>query len=297
MATKAPSQRKSIHPDTEVGWLSLTVSDLERSLSFYTDAIGFQVLDRSPGEATLGVGRKPLLLLSEKPGAKPWPRGGRSYTGLYHFAILLPTRADLGAWVKHWLDLGHPIGQGDHIVSEALYLEDPDLHGIEIYRDRPRDQWRWENSRVVMGTGPVDIDGMIKEAEAKGLRFDGLPPGTKLGHMHLQVGDIPEAEKFYCGILGFDIMAAMPTALFISAGGYHHHIGMNVWHSRSAGPAPEDTVRLNHFTIELPDDQARTEVLSRLDAAGVPYRLEGSDVTLEDPFGNHVILCAGTGSA
>jgi len=282
--------KNSIHPGTTVGALSLTVSDLIQSLEFYRREIGFELMDHKQGSATLGAGGRPLLHLAEAPGARPWPRGGRSYTGLYHFAILVPTRADLGAWVKHWLDLGHPIGQGDHLVSEALYLEDPDGHGIEIYRDRPRDQWTWENGRVVMGTGEVDIRGMIEEAEREGKVFRGLPAGTRLGHMHLQVGNIPEAERFYNQILGFDIVAAMPTALFLSAGGYHHHIGMNTWHSLGGDRAPDDSVRLNFFTIDLPSKDALSEAVARLEAANVALRRENGRVTVDDPFGNRAIL-------
>ncbi|HEV3309056.1 MAG TPA: VOC family protein [Chloroflexota bacterium] len=293
MSTEVTAKTRTIHPDTSVGLLSLTVSDLERSLDFYTQAVGFQNLDRSGSEATLGAGGQPLLLLREQTAAKSWPRNGRSYTGLYHFAILVPTREDLGSWVKHWLDLGHPIGQGDHRVSEALYLEDPDLHGIEIYRDRPRDEWEWDNGRVRMGSDPVDIRGMIEAAERAGKRFEGLPPGTKLGHMHLQVGDIPEAERFYNHILGFDIVASMPTALFVSAGGYHHHIGMNTWHSQSAPSAPSDSVRLSFFTIDLPNETARQEVLDRLEEAGVAYHREGEHVVVDDPWGNRAVLQIG----
>jgi catechol 2,3-dioxygenase len=290
MAAEAPAQRKSIHPETQVGQLSLTISDLKRSLEFYTNAIGFQILDRTDTSATLGAGGKPLLTLEERKGADAWPRGGQSYTGLYHFAILLPSRTDLGAWIAHWLDLGHPIGQGDHGVSEALYLEDPDMHGIEIYRDRPRSDWRKQNGQILMGTGPVDIKGMIEEAAKEGVRFKGLPAGTKLGHMHLQVGDIPEAEKFYCRILGFDIVASMPSALFVSAGGYHHHIGMNTWHSQAAGQPPDSSVKLKFFTVELPSEEARQEVLERADQAGVSHSQQGEDVILDDPWDNRVLL-------
>jgi catechol 2,3-dioxygenase len=290
MASEAPPQRKSIHPETKVGQLSLTISDLDRSLEFYTSAIGFQLLGRTDTSAILGAGGKPLLSLEERKGADAWPRGGRGYTGLYHFAILLPSRADLGAWVAHWLDMGYPIGQGDHGVSEALYLEDPDMHGIEIYRDRPRAEWPRQNGQIMMGTGTVDIRGMIEEARQKGVRFNRLPPGTTLGHMHLQVGDIPEAEKFYCDVLGFDIVASMPSALFVSAGGYHHHIGMNTWHSQSAGRPPDDSVKLNLFTVELPNDDAREEVLKRLDQAQVSYARVSNDVVLDDPWGNRVLL-------
>lgn len=284
----------AIDPATGVGLLALTVSDLERSLLYYTEAIGLAVLRRDGNTATLGVADRPLLVLTAQPGAAEWPRGGRSYTGLYHFAILMPTRADLGRWLRNWLELGLPLpGQGDHIVSEALYLEDPDGHGIEVYRDRPREGWQWQNGQVRMGTGPVDIRGLLEEAARAGEPWTGQPSGTMLGHMHLQVGNIPEAATFYHGILGFDIVAQMPSALFVSAGGYHHHIGMNTWHSLGAGQAPENSVRLRYFTVDLPTDEARRAVLARLDAANIPYTEANGVVTLQDPWQNTILLQVG----
>jgi catechol 2,3-dioxygenase len=159
----------SIDPATTVGLLSLTVADLARSLTFYTQALGFALLEQTDGAATLGVGGTPLLLLTEHPGAQLWPHERHGYTGLYHFALLLPTRADLGRWLRHWLELGLPLpGQGDHLVSEALYLSDPDGHGIEVYRDRPRSAWTWVNGQVQMATDPVDLRGVLAEAERAG---------------------------------------------------------------------------------------------------------------------------------
>jgi len=295
MTSTAPDpSTATIDPGTEVGLLALTVADLERSLVFYTAAIGLAVLERSDGAATLGVAGRPILLLREQPGAEPWPRGARSYTGLCHFAILLPTRADLGRWLRNWLELGFPLpGQGDHLVSEALYLEDPDGHGIEMYRDRPREEWQWSDGQVQMATLPVDIRGLLRDAEEAGRPWSGLPEGTRLGHMHLQVRDIRQSADFYHGVLGFDIVAHMPSALFVSAGGYHHHIGMNVWHSRGAGPAPEEFVRLRYFTVDLPSRDALQAVVARIDAAGIAYRQAGDRVVVQDPSGNTLVLQSG----
>ena len=284
----------AIDPATTVGLLSLTVSDLARSVAFYTEAIGFTLIEQGEQTATFGVAGTPLLVLTERAGAQPWPREQASYTGLYHFAILVPTRADLGRWVRHWLELGLPLGQGDHIVSEALYLSDPDDNGIEVYRDRPRDGWQWANGQVRMGTGPVDIRGMIEEAERAGEPWSGLPAGTQIGHVHLQVGDIPHAAAFYHDILGFDIVARMPTALFISAGGYHHHIGMNTWHSASATPPPADSVGLRFFTVVFATEQARQAVLDRIAAAGIATAREGDIVAVQDPWRNTLLLRVGT---
>jgi len=216
-------------------------------------------------------------------------------TGLYHFAILLPARADLGRWLRHYLTTSFPPpGQGDHIVSEALYLRDPDGHGIEIYADRPREGWQRENGRVRMGGGPVDVRGLMAEGDATGKPWTGMPPGTHLGHMHLQVGDIAQSEAFYCGILGFDVTASMPSALFVSAGGYHHHLGMNTWHSAGAQSAQADTAQLRAFTVELPSEAARSAVVERISAAGLSTRQQGDALAVEDPWHNTVLLRVGT---
>jgi catechol 2,3-dioxygenase len=293
-AATTPTPYTPIDPATTVGLLALSVADLARSVAFYTGPIGLALLARDGTSATLGVAGRPLLLLDERPGASPWPRGARSHTGLYHFAILLPTRAALGAWLRHWLELGLPVpGQGDHLVSEALYLEDPDGHGIEIYRDRPRDEWTWRGGQVQMATDPVDLRSLLEEAARAGAPWRGLPAGTRLGHIHLQVGDIPQAAAFYRDILGFDIVAALPSALFVSSGGYHHHIGMNIWHSRGAGSAPEGSVRLRFFTIDLPSEASRTAVVERLAAAGIPYRTTGGAIATRDPWDNTLLLQIG----
>ena len=284
----------AIDPRTAIGLLSLTVADLSRSVEYYRDRIGFEVLQQDAGEATLGVVGRPLLLLTERDGAREWPRGGRSYTGLYHFAILVPTRADLGRWLRHWLSLGLPLpGQGDHLVSEALYLEDPDGNGIEIYRDRPRDQWTWSGGQIRMAVDPVDISGVLAEGDAVGESWSGLVAGTRIGHMHLQVGAIDRARAFYHDVLGFEIVAEMPSALFVSAGGYHHHLGLNTWHSLNAGSAPEDFAGLRFFTLELADEAARQAVLDRVTRSGAAPLTVGNTVAVRDPWNNVLILGIG----
>lgn len=284
----------SIHPDTHMGAVSLTVSDLERSLLYYTEGLGFRVLEQEGGSASLGAADgTPLLQLTELKGADQWPRGGISYTGLYHFAILMPSRADLGRWLRHWLGLGLPLpGQGDHLVSEALYLEDPDGNGIEIYRDRPRGDWPRVNGQLQMASDPVDIRGVLADAEADGKPWTGMPAGTTMGHVHLQVADIPQARAFYNGILGFDVVFDMGRmgALFVSAGGYHHHLGMNTWHSRGQGPAPENSVGLRHLTVLMPNQEALDEVLARLDAAGVHHSSAANGTVVEDPWHNKLLF-------
>jgi catechol 2,3-dioxygenase len=283
-----------IDPATQVGMVALTVASLERSLRFYTDIFGFTLLDQKAGEATLGTPSSPLLLLREEPGARPWPHDRYAYTGLYHFAVLVPTRRDLGRWLRHWLQLGLPLpGQGDHLVSEALYISDPDGNGIEIYRDRPRSEWHWDNGQVRMAVDPVDISGVLAEAETDDEPWIGFPDGTRVGHIHLQIGDVPQAKVFYHDVLGFDIVATMPSALFVSAGGYHHHIGMNTWHSRNASPAPAGTAGLRFFTLEIPSEEARAAIVARLTAAGIPSTQTPDAVIVQDPWQNTLVLQIG----
>ncbi len=240
-------------------------------------------------------GTLPLLLLTERSGAKPFPHDRPGYTGLYHFAVLVPSRAELGRWLRHWLEIGMPLpGQGDHLVSEALYLTDPDGNGIEIYRDRPRSEWTWDHGQVRMAVDPVDLRGVLAEGDAVSAPWNGLASGTRLGHMHLQIADIDLARRFYVDTLGFDLVAEMPSALFVSAGGYHHHIGMNIWHSRGAGPTPADTAGLRFFTIDFETDAARADVLARLAAANIPFRRHGDTILVDDPFQTTIALRLGT---
>ena len=221
------------------------------------------------------------------PGASPQPF--RS-TGLYHVAILLPSRADLGRILLRLAEAGIEIGQADHLVSEALYLSDPDGNGLEIYRDRPRASWRKENGMVKMATDPLDLYSLVEEGKRDALPWEVLPAGTRIGHIRLRAGDIPQAERFYHTILGFDITARMSSALFLSAGGYHHHIGLNTWQSRGAGPAPENTVGLQTFVIALPNQDALVEVRARLAAHGIPIHEQGNDLIVADPWHNQIRL-------
>ncbi len=287
----------SIHGDTQLGLVALTVADLNRSREFYRDVLGFKVLKESEGQAILGAAETPLLVLHYLPGAGPAPTNRTGLTGLYHFAILVPTRLDLGRSLLHLVESGYPLGgASDHLVSEALYLSDPDNNGIEIYRDRPRNEWPRVNNVLQMATDPLDLRALLAEAQADLRPWNGLAARTKLGHMHLQVGDIPEARKFYNGVLGFDIMFDMERmgALFVSAGGYHHHLGLNTWHSRGGKPAPEGSAGLRYFTILLPDEASLREVVARVDAAGLPHREENGGVVVEDPWRNGLLLLVET---
>ena len=288
MLNENTTTQQIIHPATHMGPVTLAVADLARSIDFYTNVLGMKVLSQGEGKATVGAGTTPLVQLQEQPGARRQPQYS---TGLYHAAILVPSRADLGRVIINLSRHAYPIGGfGDHLVSEAMYLDDPDGNGLEIYRDRPRDEWQWDGDQVRMATDPVDVDGVIKSVDNPEAPYAGMPDGTVLGHMHLRVGDIPQAEAFYAGILGFEVIFKMPSALFISAGRYHHHLGMNIWHSRNAPPAPADSVGLREYTVILPDEAARDQVLARLDNAGVTYERQGADVLLHDPWSNRIRL-------
>ena len=259
-----------------MGPVELSVADLERSLDYYRRSIGLRVLREEGVRASLGSGQDELLRLVEEPGARP----ADGYSGLFHFALLVPERADLGRWLAHAGSEGVQLtGASDHFVSEALYLRDPDHHGIEIYADRPRELWEGRVER--MGTWPLDLADLL-DAAGEQNEFDGLPAGTTMGHVHLRVSDVDETVNFYRDLLGFDLMAQLgPQAAFLSAGGYHHHLGGNTWESRGAVQAPEGTARLRSFTIVLPDGVAVDEAAARVG---------GSDT--QDPSGNRLQLTA-----
>ncbi len=278
----------SIHPDTHIGLVTLRVSDLARSLQFYEGILGFQTITRTPSQVTLGgQDNVPLLELHELKGAPPQPH--RS-TGLYHVAILLPTRPDLGRVLLRLAQAHWEIGQGDHLVSEALYISDPDGNGLELYQDRPRSTWNWNNGMVKMATDPVDLHSLLEEGMRDAYPWDVLPAGTSVGHIHLQVADIAQAAQFYHTILGFDITARMPSALFISAGGYHHHIGLNTWQSRGAGSAPKHTTGLQAFVIALPHHEALAEVRARLVAHNITFQEQDNRILVDDPWQNAIVL-------
>ncbi len=222
----------SIHPDTRMGPVRLTVSDLDRSRSFYEQAIGLRASERPDGALALGTDNSHTLV--ELHGDSSAPALDRRATGLFHLAILLPTRRDLALALARLAEARWPLdGASDHLVSEALYLSDPDGNGIEIYRDRPREQWARTAEGLQMATLPLDLDDVVRELSGTDGVQHQAPAGTTMGHVHLQVSDLPGAERFYNGVLGFDVVVrGYPGALFVSAGGYHHHLGLNTWHSR-----------------------------------------------------------------
>jgi catechol 2,3-dioxygenase len=258
-------------------------------LEYYQARIGLKVHDQSATHAALGVEGRELLWLQAQPGAKPFP--SRGFSGLYHFAILLPSRQALGVELRHLVETRTPLtGASDHGVSEALYLSDPDGHGIEIYRDRARDEWpRHANGELAMVSDPIDAQGIV---DAGGeMAWVGMPPGTTMGHVHLHVSHLHAAENFYVKQVGFDLMQHFGgLADFVSAGGYHHHLGMNVWAGVGVPPAPEDRARLLWYEIVLPNADALEATLTRLRESDVSVEAHDGGWAVRDPAHNTVVL-------
>jgi len=287
LAAAAAPAHGEISPLATMGPVHLTVADLERSLEYYRNAVGLSVLEAGARRASLGVGERELLAVVEEPGARP----AFGYTGLFHFALLLEQRADLARWLAHAARERVALtGLSDHFVSEALYLNDPDGHGIEIYWDRLREVWEGHVATRIT-TLPLDVDSLLGElADPASEPFDGLTDATVMGHVHLRVADVVQTVAFYRDVLGFALMAQVGAqAAFLSAGGYHHHLGANTWESRGAPPPPPGYASLRRATIVLPDAAERDRLLARADAAGrVEEGAEGPLV--RDPSGNALVL-------
>jgi catechol 2,3-dioxygenase len=277
-----------LSPSTTVGAVQLTVSDLEQSLRYYRTSIGLDLHEQGGGRASLGAGGRELLVIVEHAGARPVPGA----TGLYHFALLVPERVDLARWLAHaGRDRVPLVGLSDHFVSEALYLSDPDRHGIEIYCDRPREVWEGQvASRLT--TMPLDVDSLFGELDDPVAEpFDGLAAGTRMGHVHLKVASIPESVAFYRDVLGFGLMAQLGgQAAFLSAGGYHHHLGANTWESAHGAAPPPGAAALRHATIVLPDADERDRAVARLEHAGAAVRDVDDRPLVADPSGNTLVL-------
>ncbi|MEK3964015.1 VOC family protein [Paenibacillus sp. FSL H7-0323] len=272
-----------LQPDTQIGLVQIRVSNLERSLTFYQNVVGLSVLRQTGREVEMTAdGQNVLLILREIENARVIRPN--SVAGLYHFAILVPDRPSLGLVVRNLISSGIEVGQGDHLVSEALYIQDPDNNGIEIYRDRPKSEWKYDaEGHVMMSTDPVDVDGLL--AASEGLSWNGLPAGTVIGHVHFHVGNLNKAKAFYVDLLGFELTANYGSAaMFISAGGYHHHIGLNVWAGQGAPAAPADTVGIDYFTLILTNEEERNAVVERVRQAGYAVTEVNGDPTFQDPW-------------
>ena len=284
MSQLAPEKTR-LAPETRLGAVELTVTDLDRSVGFYEDAIGLQEHRREDGSAALGAGGEDLLVLVERPDAV---KAGR-HAGLYHFALLHPSRLELARAAARLAATRTPIqGASDHGISEAIYLPDPDGNGIELAADRPREEWP---DLSVMSGGPDPLDlGALLEPVAEEEPQPSVDPATTIGHVHLHVGDLDAATRFYRDVVGFDVMTHLPSAVFVAAGGYHHHVGFNTWRGPGVLPAPDNAVGLRHFTIVLKDVAELDALRARAGEAGVSVEdtLEGP--LLRDPSGNALLF-------
>ena len=288
----------SIHPATGIGHISLKVSNLENQLAFYQQAMGFKLHWREGNKAGLGAGNKDLLRLTEEPNLKRY----RGVTGLYHVAYLFPNRRELAIAMARLFALKYPNAPTDHIMTKTTYLDDLEGNGIELYAESPEDgTWTMKDGNFEArradgswsdGREPLDVNALFKHLKEDD-RLDALlPPEAKIGHVHLHVRDINEAVDFYHGMIGFDVMAVSKGIgmAFVSAGGYHHHIGLNTWQGRGAPPPPVDALGLRHFTVELPDQKALDEVIARVEKAGIPANQTEDGLLIYDPSQNGVIL-------
>ncbi len=274
-----------MHPNTELGEVKLKVSNIERSTKFYEEVVGLKILKQAGNTAQFTAdGHTALLVIEEIPNAVIVPP--RSTKGLYHFAILVPNRKELGFSLRNLIRHGIRIGQADHLVSEALYISDPDHNGIEIYADRPRESWKRDaQGNYRMATDPIDWEGLLEEAGEQ--PWSGLPSETIMGHVHFHVGDLQTTKRFYCDILSFDVTVSMMNmgALFVSAGGYHHHLGLNVWAGVGAPAAPSNGTGLAYYTIVLPNQSELEHTLEQLRKAEVSLKEQDGSWFAKDPSG------------
>lgn len=270
----------------QIGRVSLAVRDLQGVAAFYQRVLGLSQITLSSDIVTLGAGPLPLLDLVHNPiGA----RRNFQQAGLFHIAFLLPTRVDLVRWLAHALRQDIPLqGASDHLVSEALYLNDPEGNGVEIYADRPVALWHSPDGRIKMGTEALNVKDLLA-AGASG-HWAGMPDRGHIGHIHLQVGDIAQADAFYRDVLGFDIAARYPGASFFGSGGYHHQIAGNIWNSRNAGPRPKNALGLHHYEITVQTCALRDAILARAQTAHAPIDLSTDAPVLSDPWGNRIVL-------
>ena len=280
-ATPTFASRTPLH----IGAVSLKTRNLEALAAFYGEALGLSVMRREDRGATLGAGGVPLVELELQPAARPDdPREA----GLYHTALLMPTRADLARWLHHVARRKVALtGASDHAVSEAFYLDDPDGNGVEVYCDRPAESWEWTGDDLTITTDPLDIDAILREVPANA-SYLGAPDGLRIGHVHLRVGEVGLAEAFYRDGLGLDVTRRRHGASFMSSGRYHHHIAANVWHSAGAAVRDPDRAGLSLLVLEAADANTLAEIRARLARGGIPFRESSAGIETSDPWGTRL---------
>jgi catechol 2,3-dioxygenase len=272
-----------------IGAVGLIARDLDLLTNYYRDLLGLAVLERSEKSARLGTADGTTLIeIEHRPSAKP---DDNRQAGLYHTAFLMPTRQDHARWIMHMVRNRIEIsGASDHGVSEAFYLDDPEGNGIEVYNDRPRERWTWENGLVTMQTNQLDVDAILSEIDPATSTYPAAPQGLRIGHVHLRVGSVEKAERFYRGALGLGLTRRRGGATFMSSGGYHHHVGANVWHSDGAGRRDDDRAGLAWFSVQAADSAAYDAAVAGLKAANAPVHTNGNGVETADPYGTRVRL-------
>jgi len=270
-----------------IGAVGLVVRDLDRVEAYYRTLLGLTALKRTAHSAVLAAADTALIELIHRPDALP---DDTRQAGLYHTAFLMPTRADHARWIMHVAKSRMPItGASDHNVSEAIYLDDPEGNGIEVYNDRPRERWQYDRDQmIVMQTEPLDIDAIVREIDPATATYPTAPEGLRIGHIHLRVGDVARAEKFYRDVIGLDVVRRRGGATFMSSGGYHHHVGANVWHSDGAGQRDDRRAGLAWFEIQANEPAAIDRVTGRLKAANVPITVTAAGIETIDPWGTRI---------
>ena len=281
-AIPTAASRAPVH----ISAVGMVVRDLDRVTAYYRDMLGLTVQEHTRQVAKLGVGGVALLELIHRPDALP---DEASEAGLYHTAFLMPTRADLARWILQAAKGRVPFtGAADHDVSEAIYPDDPEGNGVGVYSDRPREKWRRDGKLIFQKTEPLDIDAIIREIDSATATYPIAPEGLRIGHIHLRVGDVARAEAFYCGALGLDVTRRRDGATFLSSGGYHHHVAVNVWHSNGAGIRNGKRAGLGWLAMEINDQLTMDGVKTRLDAAGIKAEAIPGGVAATDPWGTSI---------
>lgn len=288
----------SIHPATLIGHVALTVANLDNQVSFYQQVLGFQLHWRDGNQAGLGAGGPDLLRLTEQSGVKRYQR----VTGLYHLAVLFPNRRELARAMARLFSLRYPNAPTDHIMTKTTYLDDPEGNGIELYAESPEDGFfgmeggkfvaRRADGTLSDGREPLDVEALFKELSDDDPLDLPIPEETRIGHVHLHIANVDRAVDFYHGVIGFDVMGMAKTfrAAFVSAGGYHHHVGLNTWQGENAPPPPANAAGLRYFSVELPNQTELERVLGRVRQAGIPIEQIDAGFIVRDPSQNAVVL-------